>query len=81
MISAFLGRTWAYGLMALAAIAAVMGAYFSVRNGGRQAERVDQLKKEALGVRIRVEEEGRAAGLDDDTLDDGLRPPARRRVR
>lgn len=56
----------------------VVTAFISVKNMGRAAERVESLERTIDAVRVRNKVESEAAGLSDDELDDGLRPPNRR---
>jgi len=84
MIALFVGlfaKIKIYLFIGLAVAAAVAGALFVARQGGRNAEKVDQLKRELEGVRVRREVEVDVGGDTDDELDDRLRPPARRKLR
>lgn len=82
---AFAGRLLApYALKLLAGLAiaaAVAGVLLGVRNSGRQAERVERMQKDLQNVETRQAIERGSRDLDDDALDDRLRPPARRRRR
>lgn len=60
-------------------IGAVLAVLAGAKQAGRNAERVDGLKRNLENARVRREIDRKTHALDDDALDDGLRHPSRRR--
>ena len=63
----------------LAIAGAVAAVLLGARRAGRNAERVDNLTRAMENARERREIDIDVRGASDGALDDGLRPPSRRR--
>lgn len=71
-------KLWLYASLAVAAIIAVATILAGAKSAGRNAERVDALRRNLEAARVRTKSEIAVRGGDDAAVDDLLRPPTRR---
>lgn len=59
------GKLWAWAAAIGAALVGGLALYASIRQGGRDAERVDQMRRNVEGAHARIEEDAAAARAAD----------------